>query len=70
MEAKDNRSADNLVRRMTTPPFDPLAEQEVKPGSYEKLNEIAEDIWGEGQESKDKWARRGPDLWDSIGKKP
>ena len=67
--AEERKIEDNLVRKLTTPPFDPMAEPEIKPTSYEKLNEIADDLAEDGEAVRGKWSERAPGLWDSVGKK-
>ena len=68
-KAEDNRALDRLTRKMLTPPFDPEAFVEPKPGSYEKFTEMAEEIRSSGDEEAVKHQERGSALWDSIGKK-
>lgn len=69
MRPEDDKTADRLVNKMTAPPLDPFAVEEYKPNSYDKLSEVAEDIFAEGQKFNEKWDKRGSDLWKSVGKK-
>lgn len=67
--AEETKIEDALVRKMRTPPYDLEVVPEIKPTSYEKLNEIADDLAGEGETVREKWSERAPTLWDSVGKK-
>jgi len=63
MRAEDDRSQEKLVRRLTTPPFDPDAIVEPKPTSYEKLEEVMGDFLADKDVGRERSEKDLPELW-------
>lgn len=67
-DAFDDKNHEKLTKKLTTPPFDPLAVPEVKPGSYEKFVEVADELQDSGRADTEKRDERAFALWESVKK--
>lgn len=60
---------ENLVRKLKTPPPDPESFEAMPPNSYQRFNELAEEIDVERVETLERQAEQGKAFWEATGKK-